>query len=186
MKSELRETANSAVEKMLVDALGDKLIRVRCGKKDGFAINTGYKDENGKTIWAVVESTVKNTDDTKTTKAFDIDVAMAEYAEQASKPVKEKKSTEPDPEAAAKKAKREAQQAMLEVWLLENLTEKQVTTTDVQAAVPDLADVSIMQVGTFLKNIAANNPTIVREVIKGKPHYRRATAEEMEANTAEN
>ena len=34
---------------------------------------------------------------------------------------------------------------------------------------------SIMQVGTYLKNIAADNAdTIKREVVKGKPYYSRA------------
>jgi hypothetical protein len=56
-----------------------------------------------------------------------------------------------------------------------NLTEEGMTTTDIKAAIPELAEVSVMQVGTYLKNIAQDeNNGVKREVVKGKPYYSRA------------
>ena len=174
MKNEIRVAANAAVDSMLTAAMPG-LIPVRVAKKDCYAVDTGMKDENGNTVFATVEITVKNPEATKTAPAFDLDAAIAARAENDNKPKKEAKPKQDDPEAAAKREKREAQQKMVADWCIVNLTEEPMTTTDIQAAIPELAGVSIMQVGTYLKNIAADNAdTIKREVVKGKPYYSRA------------
>ena len=56
-------------------------------------------------------------------------------------------------------------------WCLENLTSEGMTTSDIKNAIPELADVSVMQIGTWLTAIAKDNPSIQRDVVKGKPFY---------------
>lgn len=174
MKNEIRVAANAAVE-ALIEGHVPGLVPVRVAKKDCYAIDTGMKDENGNAVFATVEITVKNTEATKTSPAFDLDAAIAARAENDAKPKTEKKAKEADPEAEAKRAKRNAEQEMVKDWCMVNLTEEPMTTTDIKAAIPELAEVSVMQVGTYLKNIAADNADkIKREVVKGKPYYSRA------------
>ena len=174
MKNEIRVSATNAIE-AIVEAHVPGLIPVRVAKKDCYAIDTGVKDENGNTVFATVEITVKNTEATKTSPAFDLDTAIAARAENDAKPKTEKKAKEVDPEAEAKRAKRNAEQELVKDWCMVNLTDEPMTTTDIKAAIPELAEVSVMQVGTYLKNIAADNAeTVKREVVKGKPYYSRA------------
>lgn len=174
MKNEIRVSATNAIE-AIVEAHVPGLIPVRVAKKDCYAIDTGVKDENGNTVFATVEITVKNTEATKTSPAFDLDAAIAARVENDAKPKKESKPKEADPEAEAKRAKRNAEQELVKEWCMVNLTDEQMTTTDIKAAIPELAEVSVMQVGTYLKNIAQDNAdTIKREVVKGKPYYSRA------------
>ena len=174
MKNEIRVSATNAIE-AIVEAHVPGLIPVRVAKKDCYAIDTGVKDENGNTVFATVEITVKNTEATKTSPAFDLDAAIAARAENDAKPKTEKKAKEADPEAEAKRAKRNAEQEMVKDWCAVNLTDEPMTTTDIKAAIPELAEVSVMQVGTYLKNIAQDeNNGVKREVVKGKPYYSRA------------
>ena len=172
MKNEIRVAAQSAINSILTAI--PNLIPVRVGKKDGYAIDTGVKDENGKPVYAVVEATVKNTEDTKTSQAFDLDAAIAARTEHDAQPKKEVKSKEADPEAEIKRAKREAQKNALAVWLADNLTDQPMTTTDIQLACADVANVSIMQVGSWLTAIAKEDSSIKRDVVKGKPYYSKA------------
>ena len=169
MKNEIRVAAQTAVDSLLTAI--PNLIPVRVGKKDGYAIDTGVKDENGKTVYAVLEATVKNTEDTKTSQAFDLDLAMQERTAHDNAPKKEAKKKEADPEAEAKRAKREEQKQALTLWLADNLTSEQMTTTDIQSACPDMEGISIMQVGTWLTAIAKEDSSIKRDVVKGKPYY---------------
>lgn len=174
MKNEIRVSATNAIE-AIVEAHVPGLIPVRVAKKDCYAIDTGVKDENGNTVFATVEITVKNTEATKTSPAFDLDAAIAARAENDAKPKKESKPKEADPEAEAKRAKRNAEQELVKDWCMVNLTDEPMTTTDIKAAIPELAEVSVMQVGTYLKNIAQDESNgVKREVVKGKPHYSRA------------
>ena len=171
MKTEIRVAANSAVETALREALGTRIVPVTVAKKDGFAFDTGVKDENGKPIYAVIEATVKNTEDTKTSKAFDLEEAVQARIDKENAPKKEAKPKKEDPEAEAKRAKREEQKQALHAWLMENLTDSAMTTTDIQGACPEIADVSVMQVGSWMTAIAKEDPSIQRDVVKGKPYY---------------
>ena len=172
MKTEIRVAANSAVVSTLREALGEKIVPVRVAKKDGFAFDTGVKDENGKPIYAVIEATVKNTEDTKTSKAFDLEEAVQARIDAENAPKKEAKpKKEADPEAEAKRAKAQAMKEMVAEWCMENLTSEGMTTSDIKNAIPELADVSVMQIGTWLTAIAKDNPSIQRDVVKGKPFY---------------
>ena len=171
MKTEIRVAANSAVVSALREALGEKIVPVRVAKKDGFAFDTGVKDENGKPIYAVIEATVKNTEDTKTSEAFDLEEAVQARIDAENAPKKEAKPKKEDPEAEAKRAKREEQKQALHAWLMENLTDEAMTTTDIQGACPEVADVSVMQIGSWMTAIAKEDPSIQRDVVKGKPYY---------------
>ena len=171
MKTEIRVAANSPVVSALREALGEKIVPVRVAKKDGFAFDTGVKDENGKPIYAVIEATVKNTEDTKTSKAFDLEEAVQARIDAENAPKKEAKKKEADPEAEAKRAKAQAMKEMVAEWCMENLTSEGMTTSDIKNAIPELADVTVMQVGTWMTAIAKDNPSIQRDVVKGKPFY---------------
>ena len=169
MKSEIRVAAATAVESLLTAI--PNLIPVRVGKKDGYAVDTGVKDENGNPVYAVIEATVKNTEATKTTPAFDLDAAVAARAENDAKPKKEAKVKEADPEVVAKRAAHKERERITEEWCMANLTSEPLTASDIKAAIPELAEVTVMQVGTYLKAISERNPSIQRNVVKGKPTY---------------
>ena len=66
------------------------------------------------------------------------------------------------------------QKQALHDWLTDNLTDQPMTTTDIQAACPDVAGVTIMQVGAWLTAIAKEDSSIKRDVVKGKPYYSKA------------
>lgn len=173
MKSEIRVAAATAVESLLT--VIPNLIPVRVGKKDGYAVDTGVKDENGNPVYAVIEATVKNTEATKTTPAFDLDAAIAARAENDAKPKKETKSTEPDPEKEARAAKREQEKAVLLAWCAKNLSDEPLTATNIKEAIPEMAALTVMAVGSHLKALAADNPGVIkREMANGKVVYTRA------------
>ena len=174
MKSEIRIAASTAVETALREALGTRIVPVTVAKKDGFAFDTGVQDENGKPIYAVIEATVKNTEDTKTSTAFDLEAAVQARIDKENAPKKEAKKKESDPEAEAKRAARNAQKEALHAWLMENLADTPMTTTDIQSACSEVDGVSLMQIGSWLTAIAKDDPTIQRDVVKGKPHYTKA------------
>lgn len=173
MKNEIRVAAATAVESMLTAI--PNLIPVRVGKKDGYAIDTGVKDENGNPVYAVVDITIKNPDATKNAPAFDFDAAVAARIEHDNQPKKEAKKDEPDPEKEARAAKRNADKETLLAWCVANLSDEPLTATDIKEAVPEMESITIMQVGTYLKAIAAENPGIVnRALVNGKVVYTRA------------
>lgn len=173
MKNEVRVAAATAVENLL--SLLPNLTPVRVAKKDGYAFDTGVKDENGNPVYAVIEATVKNTEATKTTPAFDLDAAIAARAENDAKPKKEAKSAEPDPEKEARAAKREQEKAVLLAWCTENLSDEPLTATNIKEAIPEMAALTVMAVGSHLKALAADNPGIIkREMANGKVVYTRA------------
>lgn len=173
MKNEIRVAAATAVESLLTAI--PNLIPVRVGKKDGYAVDTGVKDENGNPVYAVIEATVKNTEATKTTPAFDLDAAIAARKENDEKPKKEAKSAEPDPEKEARAAKREQEKATLLAWCAENLSDEPLTATNIKEAIPEMAALTIMAVGSHLKALAADNPDVInRTLVGGKVVYTRA------------
>lgn len=171
MKNEIRVAANSAVVSALREALGAKIVPVRVAKKDGFAFDTGVKDENGKPVYAVIEATVKNTEDTKTSKAFDLEEAVQARVDAENAPKKETKTKTPDPEAEAKRAAHKERERITEEWCMDNLTGEGMSASEIKAAIPELEDVTVMQVGTYMKNIVERNTAIQRNMVKGKPMY---------------
>lgn len=174
MKNEVRVAAATAVESLL--AAIPNLIPVRVAKKSGYAIDTGVKDENGKPVYAVIDFTIKNTEDTQTTPAFDLNAAIAERKVYDSQPKKVSlKKDEPDPEKEARAAKREQEKAVLLAWCAENLSDEPLTATDIKNAIPEMASLVVMTIGSHLKALAADNPGIIkRDTVNGKVVYTRA------------
>ena len=173
MKTEIRNNAANAAHEIVKNAL-PMLVPVLVAKKEGYALDTGFTDENGKVIYAVIDVTIKATEDTKTAKAFDLDAAVQAMQDKMNAPKKERKVKEADPEVEAKRAAHKARQDNLELWCLENLpTDEGMSATQIKELVPELEEVTIMQVGTYLKAIAEKNPVIQRNVIKGKTLYNR-------------
>lgn len=174
MKGEIRNGASAVLSNMLKNAFGDKLIAVRVGNSNAFAIDLGMTDdETGKPVYGLVKISIPNTSDTKTTKAFDLGEAVQAAYDYENKPKKEKKVKEVDPEVEAKRARRNQQEQELEKWLLANL-DGEMTATDIMNTAPGMAEVGILMVGTFLKNITGRNPVITVNVVKGKKFYSHA------------
>lgn len=174
MKNEIRVAATESVMNLLA-SIPTNLIPVRVGKKDGYAVDTGVKDENDNPVYAIIEVTVKNTEATKNSQAFDLDAAVVARVENDAKPKKEAKSTEPDPEKEARTAKREQEKAVLLAWCAENLSDEPLTATDIKKSVPEMEPLTIMMVGSYLKALATDNPDIInRTLVGGKVVYTRA------------
>lgn len=175
MKMENYTRATAYVNDLLT-AYIPNLVPVRVAKKDGFAIETPVVDENGKPIVVVINATAKKNEATKTCEAFDLEAAkQAREDNEAEKAVaaKEKsaRTRKVDPE---KEAKKNAILEAMKEWLAENLSSTPITATDIKDAIPELADITIMQVGTYMKTLSeveANH--IRRESIKGKTYYSR-------------
>ena len=173
MKSEIRNAATEVALSAFRAAMGEKVIPVRVSKKNGFAFDTGVTDENGKPVYVVFDLTVKATEDNKTgsVKAFDFEAAVQERIDYENAPKKEAKPKTPDPEAEAKRAAHKERERITEEWCMANLSGEGLTASDIKAAIPELAEVSPMMVGTYMKNITERNLSIQRNVVKGKPTY---------------
>lgn len=173
MKNEIRTAASEVAVSAFRAAMGDKVIPVRTSKKNGFAFDTGVKDENGKPVYVVFEATVKATEDNKSgsVKAFDLEAAVQELLDYENTPKKETKTKTPDPEAEAKRAAHKERERITEEWCVANLSGEGMNASEIKAAIPELAEVTVMQVGTYMKNIVERNTAIQRNVVKGKPIY---------------
>ena len=173
MKNELRTEALSAVLPKIREIFPDA-VDVCVSNKNMIAIDTGKVDENGQVVYATIDVTVKNTEDTKTSQAFDLESAVQARIDKENAPKKETKKKEADPEAEAKRAKREGQKQALAEWCEMNLSDTPMTTTDIKAGCPEMEEISIMQVGTWMTAIAKEDSSIKRDVVKGKPCYSKA------------
>lgn len=173
MKNEVRIAANEIAVTALRNAMGDKIVPVRVAKKNGFAFDTGIQDENGKPVYVVFDVTVKATEDNKTgsVKAFDLEAAVQARLDYENAPKKEPKAKKVDPEAEAKRAAHKERERITEEWCMANLTGEGMSASEIRAQIPELEEVTQMQVGTYLKNIAERNLAIQRNVVKGKPLY---------------
>lgn len=126
----------------------------RRSKQNFVAVPMG-ENEDGVMEYAKVAVSALLSKDTKTNTAFDFDAAKAEYEEyaaaqleKAAKPKAEKKKASADPEKiAATNARKEAALA----WLIANSGEH--TATDVKAAIDPENKVTIMRIGSDLKEL---------------------------------
>lgn len=184
MKLEIRNAAHSVVESKVREALGQSIVPVRVNQKDCWAMETGVNDENGVPIYALLSLSIAATADTKRTTAFDFSNAVQARLDHDSQPVRVKKEKEADPEAEARKAKKNEKKSLVRAWCKENLTDQQVTTTEIYNAIPEVHEYMLMQVGSWLKELANEEGSCVkREQVKGKAYYSREepeVTEEME------
>lgn len=178
MKLEIRNAARTDVESKIREALGQSIVPVRVNRKNCWAMETGTNDENGVPIYALLSLSIAATSDTDRTTAFDFSNAVQARLDYDSQPVRVKKEKEVDPEAEARKAKKDEKKNLVRSWCEENLTDQQVTTTEIYNAIPEVHEYMLMQVGSWLKELANEEGSCVkREQTKGKAYYSRKEPE---------
>ena len=176
MKNEIRTEALNAVLPKIVEMFPDA-VNVCVSNKNMLAIDTGKVDEEGRTIYATIDVTVKDNEATKTREGFDLTKCINAYNEKVSKATERKAKTPSatkNTEAAERKAKRMT--ALREWWNTEAISGEGYTSTDVQKAMPEVyGELLIMQVGSDLKTLSEEMPTDCEmRVVEGKKHYYKA------------
>ncbi len=173
MKNELRTEALSAVLPKITEMFPDA-VNVCVSNKNMIAIDTGKVDEEGRTIYATIDVTIKDNEATKTREGFSLEAAVAAYEEKATKATERKAKTPSAPkntEAAEKRNKRMV--ALREWWMNEADEGVGYTSTMVKDSLPDIyAELTIMQVGSDMKMLSEMIPTDCEmRVEEGKKHY---------------
>ena len=173
MKNELRTEALSAVLPKIREIFPDA-VDVCVSNKNMIAIDTGKVDENGQTVYATIDVTIKDNEATKTREGFSLEAAVAAYEEKASKATERKAKTPSAPkntEAAEKRNKRMV--ALREWWTNDAEEDVGYTSTMVKDSLPDIyAELTIMQVGSDMKMLSEMIPTDCEmRVEEGKKHY---------------
>ena len=173
MKNELRSEALSAVLPKITEMFPDA-VNVCVSNKNMIAIDTGKVDEEGRTIYATIDVTIKDNEATKTREGFSLEAAVAAYEEKATKATERKAKTPSAPkntEAAEKRNKRIT--ALREWWMNEADEGVGYTSTMVKDSLPDIyAELTIMQVGSDMKMLSEMIPTDCEmRVEEGKKHY---------------
>lgn len=173
MKNELRNEALSAVLPKITEMFPDA-VNVCVSNKNMIAIDTGKVDEEGRTIYATIDVTIKDNEATKTREGFSLEAAVAAYEEKATKATERKSKTPSAPkntEAAEKRNKRMV--ALREWWTNEADEGVGYTSTMVKDSLPDIyAELTIMQVGSDMKMLSEMIPTDCEmRVEEGKKHY---------------
>lgn len=173
MKTEIRDNAREHAISTLTASIPN-LIPARVGNHNVYVMETPIRDEETDTpVYALFSVSIPSTTDTKTTEAFKLEEAIANLVEWQNKPKKERKTTEKvlTPEEIARKEEREKLMNVIENWLVANLGDRSLTTTEIAGAIPECAGVPLMNVGTLLKKISERNLRLERNVVKGKPYY---------------
>lgn len=173
MKNELRNEALSAILPKITEMFPDA-VNVCVSNKNMIAIDTGKVDEEGRTIYATIDVTIKDNEATKTREGFSLEAAVAAYEEKATKATERKAKTPSAPkntEAAEKRNKRMV--ALREWWMNEADEGVGYTSTMVKDSLPDIyAELTIMQVGSDMKMLSEMIPTDCEmRVEEGKKHY---------------
>ena len=173
MKQNLRDEALSTVLPKIREIFPDA-VDVCVSNKNMIAIDTGKVDENGQTVYATIDVTVKDNEATKTREGFSLEAAVAAYEEKATKATERKAKTPSAPkntEAAEKRNKRMT--ALREWWTNEADEGVGYTSTMVKDSLPDIyAELTIMQVGSDMKMLSEMIPTDCEmRVEDGKKHY---------------
>lgn len=173
MKQNLRDEALSAVLPKITEMFPDA-VNVCVSNKNMIAIDTGKVDEEGRTIYATIDVTIKDNEATKTREGFSLETAVAAYEEKATKATERKAKTPSAPkntEAAEKRNKRMT--ALREWWMNEADEGVGYTSTMVKDSLPDIyAELTIMQVGSDMKMLSEMIPTDCEmRVEEGKKHY---------------
>lgn len=173
MKNEIRSEALSAVLPKITEMFPDA-VNVCVSNKNMIAVDTGKVDEEGRTIYATIDVTIKDNEATKTREGFSLEAAVAAYEEKATKATERKAKTPSAPkntEAAEKRNKRIT--ALREWWMNEADEGVGYTSTMVKDSLPDIyAELTIMQVGSDMKLLSETIPTDCEmRVEEGKKHY---------------
>ena len=177
MKNEIRTEALNAVLPTILEAF-PSAVNVCVSNKNMLAIDTGKVDENGQTVYATIDVTVKDNEATKTREGFDLTKCINAYNEKMANATERKSkasaSAPKNTEAAERKTKRMT--ALREWWNTEAVSGEGYTSTDVKNAMPDVyGELLIMQVGSDLKTLSEEMPTDCEmRMVEGKKHYFKA------------
>ena len=173
MKTELRTEARSAVLPKIREIFPDA-VDVCVSNKNMIAIDTGKVDEEGRTIYATIDVTIKDNEATKTREGFNLETAVNAYNEKASKATERKAKTPSAPKNTEATEKRNKRMVALREWWM-NEAEESVgyTSTMVKDSLPEVYDgLTIMQVGSDMKLLSETIPTDCEmRVEEGKKHY---------------
>ena len=119
----------------------------------GVAFLSDVVDEATGMLFPVeLKVTVKNTQDTARSKAYDLDAEVAKAAERPGRRVADPaKKAQKDAEKAAAAERKAANVAILHEWVKSNLPAEGMIPSVIAANVPEFAGLNQMQVGTYLK-----------------------------------
>lgn len=119
----------------------------------GVAFLSDVVDEATGLLFPVeLKVTVKNTQDTARSKAYDLDAEVAKAAERPGRRQADPaKKAAKDAEKAAAAERKATNVAILKEWVKKNLPEKGMIPSAIARAVPEFEGLNQMQVGTYLK-----------------------------------
>ena len=173
MKNELRTEALNAVLPTILEAF-PSAVNVCVSNKNMLAIDTGKVDENGQTVYATIDVTVKDNEATKTREGFDLTKCINAYNEKMANATERKAKTPSAPKNTEATEKRNKRMTALREWWM-NEAEESVgyTSTMVKDSLPEVYDgLTIMQVGSDMKLLSETIPTDCEmRVEEGKKHY---------------
>lgn len=119
----------------------------------GVAFLSDVVDEATGLLFPVeLKVTVKNTQDTARSKAYDLDAEVAKAAERPGRRQADPaKKAAKDAEKAAAAERKATNVAILKEWVKKNLPEDGMIPSAIARAVPEFEGLNQMQVGTYLK-----------------------------------
>lgn len=126
--------------------------------KGGIAFLSDVMDEEtGLFIPVVIEVTTKQTTDGKRSKAYDLDAAVEEFknapGRRVADPAKAAAAAAQKAETAARRA---ANMEILTNWVKSNLpVDGGMIPSEIYASIPELSHCTLMQIGTYMKELAA-------------------------------
>lgn len=121
----------------------------------GVAFLSDVVDEATGLLFPVeLKVTVKNTQDTARSKAYDLDAEIAKAAERPGRRQADPaKKAAKDAEKAAAAERKATNVAILKEWVKKNLPEEGMIPSAIARAVPEFEGLNQMQVGTYLKTL---------------------------------
>lgn len=150
MKKDFKAEVLALAESMV--GIPEGAFKVLHSKQECYCFDTGKKDEEGRTVYALVYVKIPDIEGTKTRDGFDVEVAKAAYEEKmtaaANKPAKKSAPKGGDPAVAEK---REERMKVLRRWW-ENEAEygHDYTSTEVFNALPDIYGIDVNTQGAML------------------------------------
>ena len=109
-------------------------------------------DATGMLFPVELKVTVKNTQDTARSKAYDLDAEVAKAAERPGRRTADPaKKAAKDAEKAAAAERKAANVSILRDWVKKNLPEEGMIPSAIAREVPEFEGLNQMQVGTYLK-----------------------------------
>lgn len=129
-------------------------------------------DETGLFIPVVIDVTAKQTADGKRSKAYDLEAEVEAFkaapGRRVADPAKAAAVAAQKAEAAARKA---ANMEILTAWIKSNLPTDGMIPSEIHASIPELTHCTIMQVGSYLKELAAQGVLVASKDEKKRNLY---------------